>query len=99
MRACFLAIVVGYILLCSLCQCLRTCHVLIECVCCFVFHFLWCVLATMKGESQASRKMQDLEEITAEISTAARARMVSVQDTVGLFARLNVRSERDTTPQ
>jgi hypothetical protein len=35
----------------------------------------------------------------AEISTAARARMVSVQDTVDLFARLNVESERDKTPQ
>ncbi len=58
---------------------------------------LWFVLAT-RGENITTKQMQDLEAIASEISTAARARMVSVQDTASLFARLNIESERAKTP-
>jgi hypothetical protein len=47
----------------------------------------------MKGRTQAFRQMQDLEDVTAEISSAVRARMVSVQDTQDLFASLNLNVE------
>jgi hypothetical protein len=52
----------------------------------------------MKGRAQASRQMQDLEDITAEISSAVRARIVPVQDTQDLFANMNLNAESGQTP-
>jgi hypothetical protein len=53
----------------------------------------------MKGQVDPSQRMQELEDITAEISSAVRARMVPVQDTQDLLARVTLNAEPVRTPQ
>ncbi len=57
------------------------------------------VIASMKGQVDTSQRMQDLEDVTADISSAFRARIAPVQDTQDIFARINLNAESGQTPQ
>jgi hypothetical protein len=59
---------------------------------------LGCVLASMKERMEASRKLQDLEEITAEISSAVRARLVPERDAHEVFALMTLNADSGKTP-
>ena len=53
----------------------------------------------MNERMEAAKQMQDLESLTAEFSSAVRARMVSDRDTQNLFASMNLGAGNDESPQ
>jgi hypothetical protein len=59
---------------------------------------LGCALASMKERMDASRQLQDLEDITAEISSAVRARLVPERDAQDMFSRMTLDADSGKTP-
>jgi hypothetical protein len=71
-------------------------NVFLSCIACLV---LWCLPASMKGRTGTAQQMQDLEDITEEISSAVRARLVPTHETQDLLARMSLDEGSGSTPQ